>query len=513
MLEEVGQFIVNILSNGIVAGNLPWLVIIGVAFYFFFSWRKEVRETRSKEAEERRSDQILSMQRIRLTETNLATDYQLEVLDAGAAPPMASFNITLSNIGDGPLDILCALMCGRMLDAGFRPGIGTHGRNVEWDDHRPFYWNDRDSTGLFAGLSTTKSMMSSADQYLRLAPGAKGVLRRKDALRPGQSMNANRAISLKYQGFVVARGYPLGEIWRQLGGRPPDLIESLDLARLQFRAIARPDLHRWRCVQEALFNLNRVVFRLALEGSAFSKLDNRESTDQNIHAAPRNTGEARADDTAERAAENDGARLAQDPLGLLMTPDAWRLFLLHHMEFVDLRGHPADENDPAKEAVKNKPDSQDVTRLMETLTQEIKRDCLPDLIVPDEFATNPRYLEARTTCYVRLKHVVDSWSRLKQVIEQCRDYRITEASSASPTTGLGERSTVVGDGYVHLIKTDPAHQSLWLAYLREGYLISKPFPRKGKSNEYYDADDIPEDPRDLEPYVMVPLSLDTTLAL
>jgi hypothetical protein len=66
---------------------------------------------------------------------------------------------------------------------------------------------------------------------------------------------------------------------------------------------------------------------------------------------------------------------------------------------------------------------------------------------------------------------------------------------------------------VHLIKTDPAHQSLWLAYLREGYLISKPFPRQGKSKDYYDADDIPDDPRDLEPYVMLPLSLDTTLPL
>jgi hypothetical protein len=76
MFEEAGQIIVNILSNDLVARNLPWLIILGFIVYFFFAWRSEVRETCSKEAEERRSDQILSMQRIRLTETNLATDHQ-----------------------------------------------------------------------------------------------------------------------------------------------------------------------------------------------------------------------------------------------------------------------------------------------------------------------------------------------------------------------------------------------------------------------------------------------------
>jgi hypothetical protein len=509
MLEAAGQLVVNILTNDLVAHNLPWLIILGCVVYFFFSWRKEVRETRSKEAEERRSDQILSMQRIRLTETNLKTKHQLELLDAGVAAPMASFNLTLSNIGDGPIDILCALMCGRMLDLRFRPGIGTHGRNVEWDDHRPYYWNDRDSTGLFTGLSTTKSMIAAPDQYLRLAPGAKGVLRRKDAVRPVQSAHANKTISLKYQGFVVARGYPLGEIWRQLGGRPPDLIESLDLARLQFRAIARPDLHRWRCVQEALFNLNRLVFRLALEGSALAKGGNTAGVDQNILAAQHATPDA--DAAAKQAAEAEGVQLAQDPLGLLMTPDAWRLFLLHHMEFVDLRDHPGDENDPAREAVKGSADLQDVTTLMERLTQDIKKQYLPNLIVPDDFATNSAYIDARATCYRQLKHVVDSWSRLTQVIAHCRDFRIISASSGSATGRPAERGTAAVDGYVHLIKTDPAHQNLWLAYLREGYLVSKPFPRKGKSNDFYDAEDIPEDPRDLEPYVMLTLSLDTTM--
>jgi len=500
MLDDAGQLVVNFLSNDIVERNLQWVVFLVFALYFFFSWRREVRDTRRKEAEERRGDQILSMQRIRLTETNLATNHRLEKIDAGGAAPMVSFNLTLANIGDGPLDILCALMCARVLDAGYRPGIGTHGRNVEWGDHRPFYWNERDSTGRFAGLSTTKSMVISADQYMRLAPGAKGVLRRKDAMRPAQQLSTNRGLSLKYQGFVVARGYPLGEIWRQLGGRPPDLLESLDLARLQFRAIARPDLHRWRCVQEALFNLNRLVFRLALEGSAY-----KSSYDRQIKKGV-------DEDTAKRTAEIEAASMAQDPLGLLMTPDAWRFFLLHHMEFVDLRGHPAADTDPSKVAVKGNPELQDVTALMETLTQRVKAEYLPDLIVPDDFTTDPNYREARDVCCGRLQHVVASWNRLTQVIEECRKYRITQAAGNFISNSSGEGSKAADDGYVYFIKNEQTHRNLWLAYLREGYLISKPFPRKGKPSDYYDEYDIPEDPRDLEPYVMLPLSLDTTLS-
>jgi hypothetical protein len=135
-------------------------------------WQRQTSRERRAElqqrAEERRNDQIFAMQRIRLTETNLATKDRIRVIDSGSVSPIASFDLQLSNIGDGPIDILCALMSGRMLDSTKKPGIATRARNVEWADHRSFYWNDRDANGLFSGISTTKSMISSADQYLRL---------------------------------------------------------------------------------------------------------------------------------------------------------------------------------------------------------------------------------------------------------------------------------------------------------------------------------------------------------
>jgi hypothetical protein len=181
------------------------------------------------------------------------------------------------------------------------------------------------------------------------------------------------------------------------------------------------------------------------------------------------------------------------------------------MEFVDLRGHPADQDDPSKKPVAGKANVQDVTTSMEKLTQEIKQHYLPDLIVPDNFSTNSSYCAARTKCYDELQSVVQSWTRLMKLINDCRDYRMTAAAIGSVPTGQGEHGVAADDGYVHMIKTDSVQQNLWLAYLREGYLISKPFPRQGKSRDYYDADDIPDDPRDLEPYVMLALSLDTTL--
>src|SRR5215831_797015 len=112
------------------------------------------------------------MQRIRLTATNMATKDRIRVIDSSNVSPIASFDLQLSNIGDGPIDILCALMSGRMLDSAKKPGIGTRARNVEWADHRSFYWNVSDVNLFFTDTSTTKSMISSADQYLRLAPGA-----------------------------------------------------------------------------------------------------------------------------------------------------------------------------------------------------------------------------------------------------------------------------------------------------------------------------------------------------
>lgn len=487
--------------------GLELAIIIIIIFLYSFGevrrWilenAKDRREELQQRAEDRRNGQIFAMQRIRLTETNLRTKDRMRVIDAKSATPIVSYDLQLANIGDGPIDILCALMSARMLDSDKHPGIGTRARNVEWTDHRSFYWNDRDASGIFSGISTTKSMIAAADQYLRLAPGGRGILRRKDAIRGAQITQAGVDTDLKYQGFIVARGYPLGEIWRQLGGRPPDLIESLDLARLQFRALARPNLYRWRCVQEALLNLNRLAFRLALEGGAYAT-----TYDALIKSGA--TQEA-----AQQQAETAAIAASADPLGLLTSPDAWRFFLLRHMEFVNMGGpEPTPEDLP----------SVNITALMEQTTQHLKQQYLADLVVPDTFATDPlmskRYADAREFCYNTLRDVVASWTSLATVIKESAEYRIKGYDGCFAPIPVNQRKAYEkqpDDGYPVRIHTDKFYRDRWLYYLEEGYLISKPFPRQDKGINEYDEQDIPDDPRDLEPFVIHQMSSDVTIRL
>jgi hypothetical protein len=104
----------------------------------------------------------------------------------------------------------------------------------------------------------------SADDYIRLSAKEEGVLRRIDAVSDFNALTQSRGLVVMYRVFAVARGYPLGEILRQLGGGPPDPSVNLEQGRLQFQGLAQPDYHRWRTVQQALFNLNRLAFRLAI---------------------------------------------------------------------------------------------------------------------------------------------------------------------------------------------------------------------------------------------------------
>lgn len=505
LLSAIFNFLLPSAANKVEQNpTISLIVTILLATLLGVGWIIAQRRAEAKQhAQDRHDDQIMAMQRIRLTETNPTTRHRLKVLNATSKTPVASLELELANRGDGPIDILCALVAGRMLDTDDGRELGTRGRNVEWDDHTRFYWNDEDASGLFSGISTVKSMMSSADQYLRLAPKAAGVLRRKDAVRKSR-IPATEEVSLKYQGFVVARGYPLGEIWSQLGGRPPDLRKTVDLARLQFRAIARPNLYRWRCVQEALLNLNRLVFRLAVEGTVYQQ-------------------RLKAGDSEEKA--NRTARtMATDPLGLLMTPDAWRLFLLHHMEFVNTNAYPY--KDKGKVRCKPYASHLDVTAMMDVATSEVKRDYLSNLVIHDTFATSDaeraRYLQAREHCAEQLRDVVASWQRLVALIEACQQYRthgysdlkapaLTPADDNEGDNARWPQGRWPQDGYPVRIHADAEHRDLWLAYLEEGYIVSKPFPRKGRKEDEYDADDIPDDPRDLEPYTILSLSLDTTL--
>src|SRR5689334_16695775 len=158
---------------------------------------------------------------------------------------------------------------------------------------------------------------------------------------------------------------------------------------------------------------------------------------------------------------------------------------------------------------------------MDTATSEVKRKYLSNLVIHDTFSTSDeekaRYRQAREYCATQLREVVGSWQWLVALIEACQQYRthgysdikVSVAPALTPTAD-DDRDTArwpLGrwpqDGYPVRIHTDAVHRDLWLAYLEEGYIISKPFPRKGRKEDEYDAEDIPDDPRDLEPYTIL----------
>ena len=132
-------------------------------------------------------------------------------------------------------------------------------------------------------------MLARPNHYIRLAAHEHGALRRIDAINNVKAFTQEAPLHVMFRVFIVMRGYPLGEILRQLGGGPPDPLQNVDLNQVQFRALAQPNYTRWQAVQRALLHLNRLAFRLA-------------------------------------ASEDD-------PLGYLTDQDAWRFFLLHHTEF------------------------------------------------------------------------------------------------------------------------------------------------------------------------------------
>ncbi len=213
--------------------------------------------------------------------------------------------LPLMNIGDGPVDILGMLVSARVLSAAHKPGIGTRSRDVEWKDYQALYWSDTEPGQVFSGISTTKHLVTGAQHFIRLAAKESTTMRRIDAVNNVCALREQGGrVDVMYKIFMVARGYPLGEILRQLGGGPPEPALNVRQELLRFQTLAQPDYHRWQMVQLALINLNRFVFRLAIYDP--HDLDNHDEPGD-----------------------------SPDPLGLFTEADAWRMFLLHHWEFVD----------------------------------------------------------------------------------------------------------------------------------------------------------------------------------
>jgi len=200
---------------------------------------------------------------------------------------------------------------------------------------------------------------------------------------------------------------------------------------------------RWRKVQEAILNVNRLAFRLA-------------------------TGE-------------------RDPLGLITEPDAWRFFLLHHEDFVDSVILP------------------NTVTLGKTM-QEIWSRFYPESRLPPGFPDDSVTQQARAYYQRELAPVAQQWDKLKKTIKESKEYDPNRGYSDAGFTPLtiSEKRRIPHEGYPMRVHTDPFYRERWLKFLREGYLVSRPFPRKHRARRGkagYDEHDIPDDPRVLEPFV------------
>ena len=449
---ELVPFFNFIVSNITIVASLVTILIVFI----------EYRRFNNERNQEEREKGNLGVERRRLTEVNIKVKNKLNVTNLQKTTideyPFTVFYLQLKNEGDGPVDIWASLVSSRVLSSTQKPGIGKRSRDVEWSDYKKFFWNESTTQDIFAGTSTTKNMVADIGHFVRLSSNEESTLRRIDGINNPPTLSAQSPITVMYRVFVVARGYPLGEILRQLGGGPPDPLQNVNKNQLQFRTIAQPTYARWRSVQQALLNLNRVSFRIA-------------------------TGES-------------------DPLGRLIEPDAWRFFLLSHEDFTD----PA-----TMQALKDS-----ASKVLEQY---------PDYILGDNFQQDPNFKVLQSQCETLLSDMIAKWKKLLLVIKECQNYQInyqnmpyetiTIANRLKLPTGKMKRNlheTIPNEGYPMRIWVDEEYQAKWLKYMEEGYIISRPFPRQERSwytlyikkrpIKQISADDIPADPRVLEPFVM-----------
>lgn len=221
---------------------------------------------------DRRANDTFGIERRRLSEVNLKVKHNVRLIrvrekrqkqEPAGQQEQGAFMVLrmpLKSIGDGPIDILGMLASARTLTyEQWENGIGARSRDVEWSDYHTSYWNRKDiSHNVFAGLSTTKSLVNATDNFTRLAAKEYGAMRRLDAVVGMRALHEAQAIHVMYRVFAVARGYSLGEILRQLGGGPPDPATNVRQELLQFQRLAQPNYRRWSALQKALINLNRL---------------------------------------------------------------------------------------------------------------------------------------------------------------------------------------------------------------------------------------------------------------
>ncbi len=372
----------------------------------------------------------------RLSEVNIHTHESVEVTLPFSANEdqhaFIIFRMQLHNEGDGPVDVLATLVAAREISSF---GVGA-GRDIGWKDLKRHYWNSPKEPGDIAfvrGISTTKALNVSAQEFPRMEVNENIEIPRLDTLLHVSQLPPH-GLFFTYRIFQVNRGYTLGEMHRKLG-HPEDWQHSIDKRYRNYQSLARPNYYRWRMIQKALFNINRLSFRLA-------------------------TG-------------------MKDPLGFIADPNVWRLFLLHHWDFID--------NEPGwPESLPKvyQPQMSNVSKQVENVISSDQY--FKNKVVNTESLLR---LQAPAAAYARdhLPHFVKAWERFFDLAHNRLD----------PSRGI----RVEKDWYISLIHNNPEYRDRWLALLNEGYIVIPPL-RRVFGGKKYSQRDIPDDPRILEPFVM-----------
>jgi hypothetical protein len=338
------------------------------------------------------------------------------------------------------VDLLCCMAAGRELsNMGTRiHSMGAAGREVRWEDLPHFYWDEGFGSGaesdetspvlraegfLFRGISTTKNLPYSRYQLIRLDPGESEVLNRIDFVTDLHEFVQRAGINLVYKLFVVALGYPLGDIARQLGLSPLGPDTPAGARPLYLQELARPDFHRWARVQRALFLINRFTFRMALEG-------------------------------LELEAGAPGCYSSYDPLGRLCEPVAFRCFLLHHWDF-DEEGDAAPEGapDPVGDTRRR---NKSAGSPIET-TDDVRAHLQEHLGIDDPRSNDGAdYAGARAYCRDQLGVLTEAWVKLVTAIERCYQAGFTFKDLISSGEYKDRWRALQKEGYLFTYLSDTA---------------------------------------------------------
>ncbi len=144
-------------------------------------------------------------------------------------------DLTLENVGEGSVDVLACLVAARELER-HGEGVISGGRDAQWDDLTPHFWDADPARSLSPGLSTTKHIVYAQDALARVKAKSHKVLARVDQVRERvESEGEGDDIYLLYRIVVVARR----------------------------SARASEAVAQWSALQRALLNVNAPAFRAA----------------------------------------------------------------------------------------------------------------------------------------------------------------------------------------------------------------------------------------------------------